>query len=154
MDDDDFSEITAKLDIIRERAEAHEAFVSPPGQPPLLWQMAMLADAGFTVLPPVRDPDPDRSFPEVTVAMTEVERERDHYCLVGGERFSVMALPPDHQRHFMRPKPRKVVAYFALPLDVSPVTPSYDAEHYERHDMALAVHGEVRWRSRIMLCRR
>lgn len=143
-------EIEAKLEILRARAEAYDEFVSPPGQPPLLWQMVMLADAGFTVLPPVRDPDPDNSFPELTVAMTEVEWTDEHHCLVGGESFAVVPVPQSYHGHLIRPKRRKHAFYMAPTVEVMPM--SYDVEHFRRRDLAVSICGEVRWRSRILVC--
>lgn len=146
----DFEEIEAKLEILRQRAKAHQDFVAPDGQPPLLWQMAMLADAGFTVLPRVVDPDPDRSFPEAQIAMEPLDWSDEHYCLVGGYRFEVMRVPRSYGGHLMRPKPSRAY-YSVLPAELPPIS-SYEVEHFQRREMALAFHGRARWRSRIMVC--
>lgn len=150
--DDQWDEIEAKLEILRQRAKAYQDFIAPEGQPPLLWQMAMLADAGFTILPRVDDPDPDRSFPEMHVEMRPLQWSSRHFCLIGGEEFRVMCVPDDYGGHVLLPKRVRASYVSTDSSKLPPASMAYDVEHYRSKQFALNAHGRRVWSARIMVC--
>lgn len=156
--DDELREIERKLNILRKRAEAYENFVNPPGMPPLLWQMVMLAELGMTVLPRVDHPDLDKSFPEMDVCMGELQWGPDIRCFIGGDKFEVMSVPPGYHGFYNRYK-LSARPYWSMTHEEAIQPILTETEVYHEEILRIGYHSPeryyfgsvVRWEGRFMV---